>query len=317
MAIVSYFIWPHLFEIKEILLSISFINWTILLALQIVTVFLLALQWRLIINNRGGNANCWQMVYVQMVGSFFESITPSAKFGGEAVRIFMIRNYFHTKKLSIATAIITLQKIYSMFTFIVIFFIFTTGFVRQFTFSITDLFTFNFNKDHLPITLIILCFIGIISYVVFKKFAANKLIMLKNGWGSFKETILSSLTNQREIVSQLIISSFVWMLYPIKGIILGTVLHLEINFTALTFIIFASYLVAQLPVTPGGIGTFEGTMIILLTKLNIDFSSAFIFTTVFRFVTHWFLVLASVPFLYPTKDFKHLRRKSINNHNNK
>lgn len=82
------------------------------------------------------------------------------------------------------------------------------------------------------------------------------------------------------------------------------------NLLVLFAITFVSYFAAMIPLLPGGLGTFEGTMSGMLLVYGLSAEEAVAVSLVFRFVTFWFVVLFSALIILLWKLIS-IRRKSI------
>ena len=77
-------------------------------------------------------------------------------------------------------------------------------------------------------------------------------------------------------------------------------------------ITFISYMVAMIPLLPGGLGSFEATMSGLLLAMQLPLGVAAAITILFRFVTFWFVIIISLIFIGIWKlRVKNLERKNI------
>lgn len=87
-------------ELAEALACLSQLSWlavTGLLLLQTLSLGLIGLQWTLLLRGikAGEVAVGWKSVMLRYLGgSLIESITPSAKIGGEAMRVLLFRQRF-------------------------------------------------------------------------------------------------------------------------------------------------------------------------------------------------------------------------------
>lgn len=52
-------------------------------------------------------------------------------------------------------------------------------------------------------------------------------------------------------------------------------------------------MIAMIPVMPGGLGTFEGSFVLLLAPMSIPFDMGLALALVLRFVTFWFVFIIS------------------------
>ncbi|OIJ22068.1 hypothetical protein BKP45_05175 [Anaerobacillus alkalidiazotrophicus] len=97
-------------------------------------------------------------------------------------------------------------------------------------------------------------------------------------------------------VGQLLLALIIWISFPFKAFLISISLQMDVNFLTISAITFLAYMVAMIPITPGGLGTFEGSTVLLLSSLQIAVTEAVIFAILLRFITFWFVFLIS--FLY-------------------
>jgi uncharacterized protein (TIRG00374 family) len=71
----------------------------------------------------------------------------------------------------------------------------------------------------------------------------------------------------------------------------------EIGLAQTFAITFAAYIVAMLPIFPGGLGGFEGTMTGLLAAAGVLLADAAVITIFFRFTTFWFVMILSTVYI--------------------
>jgi uncharacterized protein (TIRG00374 family) len=117
---------------------------------------------------------------------------------------------------------------------------------------------------------------------------------------SYFLTVLESIKEltsvKGELYKQFGLSLFIWLLFPAKMILLVRVFTAQFNPVALAEITFISYMVGMIPLLPGGLGSFEGTMTSLLMTAQIAPYQALAVTLIFRFVTFWFVMLVSLAY---------------------
>lgn len=293
---------------SEIINSIKEINPVIivfLIFLQLTTQFLLCIQWHRITKSIFGASSTYKIFYILSTGSMIEAITPGAKIGGEVTRLFHLKKELKTSTTQ-STNIILIQKCISMsvlITFCTISFLFLT------------------TKIHFDTqTRILIGTIGaiMIYILVFLLFFTDKLVVLLNKTDKFSKTksFVQSYSNSTKLISkkewkiQLLISTIVWVLFPIKMVILTKSMNLQIDILVIIAITMSSYMIGLLPITPGGIGTFEGTMISLFAMISVENSIAITLSVVFRIITFWFVMLISTMFVLYYKRSKNENKSS-------
>lgn len=270
-----------------------------LLILQVITQLLLGLQWYKISSVIIENSNFFKILYILTTGSVIEALTPGAKIGGEATRLYYLKKEFNCKT-ELAMNIIIIQKSISMS---VLFSICLISFVYLITKISTE---FNILMKFALLMMCILC----IVFLMLLLFFTNKLVdILEKGKSKFSNKMSKWVKSYSESVSKLsknhwysqfIISLIVWILFPLKMYILTCSVGINLNFFVILAITMSSYMIGMLPLTPGGIGTFESSMINLLLGnpfVQLDMPLALTITIVFRFITFWFVMLISLIFI--------------------
>lgn len=280
-------------QIKAVPLSV-FLG---LLFLQICTQLLLALQWNTIIKAILQQGNFGKTLHLLTTGSVIEGITPGAKIGGEATRLYYLKKNFNCTT-DMGVNIILIQKSISMS---VLFTICVSAFIY-----LSTIISMNFSLWTQWI--VIGTCISIIAFLLGVLFFTSSLIQLLE---KRKEKFLIKLTEWVKSYakavkmltplqwrSQFGISIIVWLLFPIKMYFLTQSLLIDMNFFMVIGITMTAYMMGMLPLTPGGIGTFEGSMVALFILVygNAEENISLFFTVaiVFRFITFWFVMLISL-----------------------
>lgn len=123
------------------------------------------------------------------------------------------------------------------------------------------------------------------------------MLKIRNFMISLLSQVGSIRKNKKALVSLLLFSIFIWLLYPLKMYLLTMHLLPDASIILVGAIAFAAYMVAMIPIFPGGLGGFEGTMTGLLLAVGAMQSNALIITVLFRFATFWFVMLLSLAFI--------------------
>ena len=97
-----------------------------------------------------------------------------------------------------------------------------------------------------------------------------------------------------EMYKQILLSFSIWILFPVKMILLVHLFTTNHDWVFLTEVTFISYMVGMIPLLPGGIGGFEATMTSLLMAMKINPNDALAIALLFRFITFWFVILISI-----------------------
>jgi len=272
-----------------------------LLGLQVASQLLVNLQWHRIARFAAADVSFGDMFYINCQGAVMDSITPGVKVGGEVTRAVQIGRMGKCSGER-AAAVVALQKLFSLGAF---FFInlFTVGYL------IGRVPSLQARHAQVLVYGVLLFFLLLFAGV----FVAPRRIKAyleareppRFSWArrvrGFSLTLLDQVTSIREDVKAWValslLSFFIWLLYPVKMYLLAAWFFPCANAVYVGAVTFASYMVAMIPIFPGGLGGFEGTMSGLLFAMGIELSDAVVVTVLFRFVTFWFVMLLGLGFI--------------------
>ncbi|ADU31042.1 lysylphosphatidylglycerol synthase transmembrane domain-containing protein [Evansella cellulosilytica] len=263
-------------------------HFVFLIILQIFTILLINYQWVELAKRVFPTIRFKEMLTIQMIGTFAESITPAAKTGGEAVKVILLRKTFRSN-YGEAIALVSVQKLISMLAF---FPIATISFI--FMWRNMSIATISVNQFQFYIIIIVTT--SLFMYIVYK--LKDRVAKIKELMSGFKEQVKKITNHRRNCAKQLLLSLIVWALFPVKAYFISMALQMNVNLLTISAVTFVAYLIALLPLTPGGIGTFEGAVIVLLQEFHIGIEEALIFAVILRFITYWFVILISFIYSY-------------------
>ena len=270
----------------------------LLLGLQIVSQLLVNLQWHQIAKSSGVPLAFRDMLYINCHGAVMDSITPGVKIGGEITRSVQISRTANCSGEQ-AAAVVALQKLFSLSAFFLIN-IFALGYIishapileacylRFFVYGILVLFLLFF-----------LCLFlmprRIKTYLQKKDAPRSSWALKTRGFFlALLEQIISIRKNTKICIMLFLLSNLIWLMYPVKMYLLAIQFLPDVTILFTGAASFVSYMVAMLPLFPGGLGGFEGTMSGLLLAMGFMQSDALVITVVFRFITFWFVMLFSL-----------------------
>lgn len=284
-------------EIKVILSQLSLSFLIFMISLQVLTQLLIAVQWHRLAKSLGYGGTFLNMIVLNSYGAFYDSITPGAKLGGELRKFFFLKNelsYDNDQSVNL----VAIQKAFSFLALLVL--------------AAAAFFYLCTKEGFLPNPIVKLAVFLLISGLLF---IVIKLILLPQKEGQDRDEIkkdkigiikkleyglsnirkASSLIRQNkfEFAIHLTISFLIWLLYPIK---LYLIMNQLTNLSSFIIfpVVFISYFSGMIPITPGGLGTFEGTMTGLFSLLKLDLTLSVTISVIFRFLTFWFVLIMSL-----------------------
>lgn len=278
------------------------------LGLQVVTESLLSYQWYRIAGNLSLAGTFSSHFSANCVESFFDAISPGAKIGGEAMRVVFLKEELDYSNQD-ALSLLAIQKAFSVSSFLVL----AIG-SSCFVFSkIAAGESFLLRAFLLALAVFLLGFVlyfflrseRLYSRLHSRETKGKVLQAIEKWLEAFNRHMMKIKSEPKEFVLQFLISFGVWFLYPAKLFLLVSFFK-PVNIFSLLAVVFVSYFLGNLPIFPGGLLAFEGSMTLLLVSLfYIPYETAIALSIIFRFVTYWFVLLLSMGgiFLWKSKNF--------------
>jgi len=268
-----------------------------LLLIQVISQLLVNYQWCRIGKIMGGDHNFLKMLYVNARGAIIDCITPGVKVGGEVTRALLLKNELKYSAHEAAT-LVTIQKMVSLSGFFLIN-LFAFAHISNKIESYQGVFV------KVVVYFVLIALIGILVVIfALTSFLENKVtgIAPKRRWArvlhGYAVTVLSNVkvlkSIKGEMYKQFLLSFGIWLLFPLKMVLLVHLFTTSYDWVFLTEVTFISYMAGMIPLLPGGIGSFEAAMTSLLIVMNVDSGEALAITLLFRFITFWFVILVSL-----------------------
>lgn len=282
----------NIHELKYHVTSLNVSVLCLIIGLQLFTQFLLVFQWYSISKVVIIKTTFLKILRIFTLGSVIEAITPGAKIGGEVTRLYYMKKDLHCNSDE-AMSVILMQKSISMsvlLTICVASLIYISSLLSTHVSIFLQILLASFSIGLIILMLSFLLFSNHICKVLENR--EYKMIQRLHKFVATYANIRNLLTKKMWLL-QFVISTIVWILFPLKMVILTSYLGVELSFIIVIAITMSAYMVGMFPITPGGIGTFEGVMITLFTLLSIETSIAITISVIFRFITFWFVVIVS------------------------
>lgn len=289
---------------QEVLKGLKALNPWMLLCLcllQILTMLLINFQWYHIAIAIGEKVELKTLFHINMAGTFVESITPSAKAGGEATKVYLLKSQggLSTGK---STALVGIQKTLSLGAFLFLNFISISWFVLKVGVKASQLEIISLSFLFLILVLVLLLTLILCPRNLQK---ITKILPDKNGIRMKVEEFIISLEKEikdifrqrKKLYHQIILSLIIWLLFAIKAYLIVRGLRIELSFVSSAVIAYLTYMVGMIPLLPGGIGTFEGSMVLFLLPMGISHTEGILLALILRFVTFWFVFILSSGYL--------------------
>jgi glycosyltransferase 2 family protein len=291
-------VWTGLKAVRTEVILISML-------MQLLTILVINFQWRKIAELVGESVPFMEILKLNMKGTFIETVTPGVKMGGEVARIYMFKSQLGFS-IGKASAIVGVQKSVSLTAFALLnlialgwFFLKLNQREMMHVGFIGTGFVFIFAMAGGLVLFLVSPYI--IGKVIEKLPLSQKLKdSLKTHLKSFIEALDNVKKQKRYLLWQLLLSLFIWSFFAFKTYYIAYAIGIRTDFISMAAVTYLTYMVAMVPLLPGGIGSFEGSMLFLLLPLGIPPQQGMILTLLVRFVTFWFVFLLSGLFLFYT-----------------
>lgn len=265
--------------------------------LQLITILMINLQWAQISRKVKGETSFWGIMHVNMAGTFVESVTPAVKAGGELTKVLMLQSRLAFSPGE-ALAVVTMQKAFSMLTFLGLSLICLTwlSVSVQLTGLHQQVLLSSFGL------LILIC--GLVLTMMFKPNSVMPMVnkmpislerkqKIEGHINSFIKILRNNARDRKFIRNQLIFGLAIWLFFAIKAYLLTRSLNIQIGLIPVAAITYLTYMVGMIPLTPGGLGAFEGSMVFFIAPFGVTVAQGVALALVLRFVTFWFVFLCS------------------------
>lgn len=297
LSVVALFIWADFSVVFSSLRGIDAMSLVLLCLLQLLTVYLITLQWAMLARLTGKHVTLMDTFRVNMAGTFVESVTPSVKAGGEAAKVYVLKRRLGFS-LGSGAALVGLQKIVSIIPFMVLSMLGLLWVVVAQGLSSSS---FGIMLGALGFLAL---FMGAVSFMLFFPHKVTMLLSwlpwwrktspkVEEGIKNFRQTVDVVKAQHRGVVRPLLLSFLIWGLFPVKTLVAARSLGMDVGFLFLAAATFLSYMVAMVPLLPGGLGSFEAAMTFLLLPVGVAQAKGLALALVVRFVTFWFPFLLS------------------------
>ena len=257
----------------------------LLCLLQAVTLLACAGQLWYVLRCSGISLPFSAVFSIYMAGGFVESVTPALKFGGEGVKIYLLRQQTRAEYQHLMGAFLT-YKFLSIVPFSILFV--SAGLL--YVHPLVDL--------SVPVIGLPSLVGGLGCWALLrpqrpssaKPSPVTKLGEARRFIGGAL-AYAGQTVNGRRMAVMLLVWTGIWMLYPVKLAIVGLGLGLRLPVIPLAAGLYSSYLISMLPLAPGGLGSFEGTLVLFLGGLAVAPQRALAMVLMLRSVTYWFPLL--------------------------
>lgn len=286
-----------------------------LFLMKTVTMFLVAYRWHYLFRKTNQNLTFPMTLAITMTGSFVENVTPSSRLGGEATKVYLFHRYTSLTYTNLGGIFLAI-KYFSLIPFLVI---------------VSASLILAFLRYQLPPVIFLAFLLLVLFFLVLAwmhhmggkrkeksgtcdhgtqagenagkqentdiNTAQRIILFLKKKTAAAVNFLQVASIHSRSFVTNterftlLVISTLIWVLYPVKVYLVVYMLGFNIDIVTISIIAFTAYLMSLIPVSPGGLGIYEGSMVFLFSLAGFSPAEGLAVALLSRLVVYWFPLL--------------------------
>ncbi|AUX10799.1 glycosyl transferase family 2 [Halalkaliarchaeum desulfuricum] len=289
-------------------------NPLVLLALcgvQVITLGVVAYQWQYLLDRAGTGVSFRLAAVVTLAGTFVESATPSSKLGGMAATVYLFERttdaaYDTLSSVLLAQKYVSLPPLAVLVVGTVAVAVTRTdvtvssgayaavgGFVGVVA-VLSVLFSLLRRRKRDGSGPVASEESTVDEYSTAEPIAADgagqEAGPLSRGISTFRSVLreAGTLLDRRSRYWLYALAFLLWVVYPLKIYVVAVTLGVDAGVTVAFVGTYLAYLVSLAPISPGGTGTFEGTLALVYVAAGVPFVDGLSIALLGRVVTFWF-----------------------------
>ncbi len=276
-------------EIMDVVRSVPTYMIVVIILLHLLLLILGAFKWHIMLREISDGYNFSLIFKIHIAGICVDNITPGAKMGGEGVRLYFMRNFLGVDYGSVA-GILALDKVVTIFSFIVMC-------IPAIVWQIGMFSGTSITIWYVVVSLFLAFFI--ITVVVFmmkldnsnRRHTSTKFSKIKLFFTKARSSFKNIFYNSKKLFVLTLLSFILWAFYPLKLCILASSIGMDISFKGLASASMLAYLIGMLPLTPGGLGLYDGVMSTMLLSFGVSRTDIGALVILYRLTTHFFSLI--------------------------
>lgn len=261
--------------LKEILriLKETRIRYVILaISVYLLSVYLFAVRWQKVLSCIGYDIKAISLVPIYFGAIFISNITPADLTGGEPLRIIWANKRFGISYANAFKTILFERMVEAISIGLLLMYVLYSFPALEIKFL-----PFIDNLTLKSIHLLLLAFLAAgIAIWFFREEFASLLREVQQAWNQLKKSF----------IPVFLLSSGVWALDIIRLKLVALALNIHLPLNLIITMSILSFVFSVLPLTPGGLGIIEGSLISLLLYFGIPLASAGSFVFLERFISY-------------------------------
>ncbi len=277
---------------------------------EAIDLFFLNIRWHVFVKPVYPKIRIRDTMQLSLSGAAVSNITPGGRVGGEPLKAYFMKRVWGIS-YSASFATIVVERIVDMFAFMII-----SGIAILY-----GVYLVHLSKTVMALLITAFLFsasilLGLWYFTLRKKIKTSKInrFLAKHNWimkripvlnyyekelekyvNKYYDYVFEIANNKRVMVTGFIFSTIYWLLEMTRAYTIFLALGVNASFPIIALAYIFSTVVGSLPVSVGGVGLTEGTMIVIYSASNINTVIASLETMIDRLLSYWLLMIIGLP----------------------
>ncbi len=279
-------------EIYHIIINVSLVFVALAVCANAMHLYFNALRWDVLLRASGERVSLAYLYLSVLIANFYNNLLPS-NIGGDFYKIYDV----HKNKdvpLSKSVSAVIMERFFSVIAIIVFF-------------AVTAFSLYDMLKNSIIIIAVFLAFALLVFIVVlrpklfridrlFKRF--KRLQKIEKGIESFNDAVDLFRHKWVHITLGIVITFAAQCFFMVIYYFLSLAMGMDIGFMAFVFIVPVVFVLTGIPVSIGGLGVRENTVVFLLNRFGVSNEQAVAFSLLVMFETFFNAGLCGIIYLF-------------------
>ena len=299
--------------IDQVITSLKLANLYIIalaIVVQVVTYFLYTLRWQILNKSADMDVSIKELLPMVLVGLAVNNITPSGRGGGEPVRAYILSNE-KNYQFEDTFATVVADRALDTFPFVVLAAITIVAMTLYFD---------------MPTWLLVVMVVAVIAIIIimaiiiymcinpnfgkrvdgwiiglvrrfYKKNSEELENKIHEAVFGFQDTMKNLVSDKKALYYTVPLSFLIWIFEIFRVYMVFLAFGANVSLIVIGEVFIVASLVGMIPLLPGGLGTIDGSMILLYSSAGISSSISAAATVIERLISFWMATIIGLVIL--------------------
>ena len=299
--------------IDQVITSLKLANLYIIalaIVVQVVTYFLYTLRWQILNKSADMDVSIKELLPMVLVGLAVNNITPSGRGGGEPVRAYILSNE-KNYQFEDTFATVVADRALDTFPFVVLAAITIVAMTLYFD---------------MPTWLLVVMVVAVIAIIIimaiiiymcinpnfgkrvdgwiiglvrrfYKKNSEELENKIHKAVFGFQDTMKNLVSDKKALYYTVPLSFLIWIFEIFRVYMVFLAFGANVSLIVIGEVFIVASLVGMIPLLPGGLGTIDGSMILLYSSAGISSSISAAATVIERLISFWMATIIGLVIL--------------------